>query len=77
MRTSIRRIPISRRSSPTGTTPRVAFDKISYIPPNTPYDTEANDIFTRHVNDWWSGKVSTQAMLQGTAAELRSKLKLA
>jgi multiple sugar transport system substrate-binding protein len=53
-----------------------AFAKSAYVPPVTPYDSEANDIFTRHMNDWWNGKVSDQAVLSGIAGELRSKLKL-
>ena len=54
-----------------------AFGKITYVPPVTPYDAEASDIFNRHIDDWWNGKVSDQAVLSGIAGELRSKLKLA
>jgi ABC-type glycerol-3-phosphate transport system substrate-binding protein len=51
-----------------------AFFNITYVPPTTIHSTEANDIFNRHMEQWWLGKETDTQFLQGVADELRSSL---
>lgn len=51
-----------------------SFANIPYVPPTTIHSAEANDIFNRHLEQWWLGNVTDEQFLQGVADELRSSL---
>ncbi|MEO8391629.1 MAG: extracellular solute-binding protein [Chloroflexota bacterium] len=51
-----------------------AFVNIPYVPPTTIHSAEANDIFNRHLEQWWLGKETDEQFLTNTADELRSSL---
>ncbi|MBZ0295929.1 MAG: extracellular solute-binding protein [Anaerolineae bacterium] len=51
-----------------------SFANIPYVPPTTVHSAEANDIFNRHLEQWWLGNETDEQFLQGTADELRSSL---
>lgn len=53
-----------------------AFFKTTYVPPASANDAEANDIFNRHLEQWWLGNETDQQFLQNVADELRSTLGL-
>jgi ABC-type glycerol-3-phosphate transport system substrate-binding protein len=51
-----------------------AFFNITYVPPSSIHSIEANDIFNRHLEQWWLGNETDEQFLQGVADELRSSL---